>query len=343
MGTVAQTLDCPKCGSAAHASHGRRGEGDARVLRRRLRRPGDRSRRGDGASSVTCGAGGVLDAHAKTTASTAEDPTRITCRESSSTRWSTPWLAGGRLRLRAAGRRARGLAIPHIEAVVHLDVGIDPAAIAWLAWSSSATSQSTSPVLVASAARWNWVVLSVGPFSPYFRNKVFPASVTPPPWLLYFTGVLKTCVHEMVALRSTAIPFSGRRRSKVQSRRRLIGDRARNGRELSPRAIVLDDVNVYWVTDYDYDIRVCALGGCNGSPTTLVQSPTLPVNLFADGTYIYWSSEYMCAVTGCGNAPTVLATSTTGEPGGIVVTGDIVDWNRNHLAKNRRVLGIELS
>ena len=97
--------------------------------------------------------------------------------------------------------------------------------------------------------------------------------------------------------------------------------------ESSPRALVTDATNAYWADDDDR-VRVCALGGCGGNPATLVTSATHPINLVADGAYIYWTGEYgnieRCAVSGCG-APTVIA-SSTGEPYGLAIANDIVDW-----------------
>ncbi len=99
--------------------------------------------------------------------------------------------------------------------------------------------------------------------------------------------------------------------------------------------IATDGTNVYWV-DQIYDwVRMCAVNGCGGIPTTLAASQNGPSHVAVNGTGVYWINSgtgnhdgavQTCAISGCGGNPTTLASGLT-EPWAIAVNATHVFWS----------------
>ena len=99
---------------------------------------------------------------------------------------------------------------------------------------------------------------------------------------------------------------------------------------------------MYWVNHGDGTVMACAIGGCNGAPSTLAAGQDHPWGIATDGTSVYWTdygagpiescasggctgTVMRCVVGGCGGVPTVLS-SALNHPTGIVVDATNVYW-----------------
>jgi hypothetical protein len=65
--------------------------------------------------------------------------------------------------------------------------------------------------------------------------------------------------------------------------------------QVAPRGIAVDGQNVYWATATSQDkngaIWSCAIAGCNGQPTKVVDA-NVPFGIALDATYVYWVDNY---------------------------------------------------
>jgi hypothetical protein len=98
--------------------------------------------------------------------------------------------------------------------------------------------------------------------------------------------------------------------------------------EPMPMTVAVDATNVYW-SNANGGVRKCAIAGCGGSPTTLVNVWSLALSIDANNVY-YTSSNgiFSCALGGCNNSPTLLA-SNNSSPMSIAVDASTVYWVTN--------------
>jgi hypothetical protein len=98
----------------------------------------------------------------------------------------------------------------------------------------------------------------------------------------------------------------------------------------------MDGKSAYFVDGSS--LRACALGGCNGAPTTLVDGLDGTGSIATDGVNVYFASVRMdptynvvgsllkCATSGCSAPTTVAALPCASGPGDIVLDDTYVYW-----------------
>jgi hypothetical protein len=98
--------------------------------------------------------------------------------------------------------------------------------------------------------------------------------------------------------------------------------------------IAVDGSNVYWAHDdgTNFDINVCAIGGCSLSPTVLISNQ--PASWVAvDGTNVYWlgSAVGQCDKSNPSKCNSTMKTLASGQTGatGLAVDGTSVFWSNS--------------
>ncbi|HTB56743.1 MAG TPA: hypothetical protein VLC06_02670 [Polyangia bacterium] len=99
--------------------------------------------------------------------------------------------------------------------------------------------------------------------------------------------------------------------------------------------IAVDGTGIYWATTAPDAVLACALGGCDGTPSSVMaSSPSAAAvsQVALDDNNVYFTDAnpqigmiLACAKSGCGSSPTVLA-SGLNAPMGIVTDGLSVYW-----------------
>jgi hypothetical protein len=63
----------------------------------------------------------------------------------------------------------------------------------------------------------------------------------------------------------------------------------------SPRSLIIDAKNLYWVSSSGGVVQSCALAGCNGTPTNLASGLSCPGYLAQDDDALYWTTGSGCS------------------------------------------------